>query len=860
MSNSSKKGVVYIQGNEALHLAEFSTVNGKICADTIRARWSFIIINKKETEDLCADEKDKEKILETVVNKYSSYLIDAIKKESQPNNQVLRYPYLTGSKEIVIKNKLVKLQSAPLYSSKSYGTILKDKEYDYAYANELPKDKKVADKNKTTSTLDYTRQSSQKILDREEYKKDKSYSKKEENSSHIIISMPYVYNIKKGSQIEELEAIVYENRISASYMPEVIVEYGVFYDGTNNNMYNVDFYRNYKKFLEKPCKDIIDSKERKPKPLSNIEDYKTIQEYIAAEANPEKNQIIMTMLQKQILDHDIRYFDKKSKKIDKYDDSYFWQAKISDHAEKVFDYLLDVKNDDEDKLASNSEQNKFLYKKILPNDHGDGSFTNGETNISRLYKLYNGDDLKTKTDVPAVTRFKVYASGSGTNDVFEKEDYESDSIIGLGLGIGDTGVKAHIIYTCQKIAEQLRTASIFNIDELILDTFGFSRGATSARHFVCSIVDNYEITKEKSKRKYTLDTKDKKDKKDIFSAFFEKDNGLYTRVGNKVYFNPLRVDIKEVTIKSGKKEKIIKNPYYKKEKINMESISFRFVGIYDTVTHYGVKQSNDSEDLNIDFAKDGNDEKFGHVTHIMAKDEFRYNFYVYSIFKEYPNKNTKENLEEHVLPGAHADVGGGYNISSELTYLGQVIGNKKTVENKIISWNKKFNWLEETKAELINNRTYLTKEYFDKKDKKDTKEDGFYYTYQDMSKLNISSFYRIYMYKKNVSNKYEFVTLRFMYEKARKKEDNFEKVPLSSPKKKGNYPFSGDSTLVKVYNKLIGLQNPEDDVNTYKVFKDNYIHHSSRVGDFVNKPSMENKRIFYGERIVYGSTGKNFTK
>ena len=855
MSNSSKKGVVYIQGNKGLHLAEFSTIDGRICADTIRARWSFIIINKKETEDLCADEKDKNKILETVVNKYSSYLKDAIKKESFPNNQTLRYPYLIGSKEVVIKNKLVKLQSAPLYSSKSYGSILKDKEYDYAYANELPKDKKINDKNKTTSSLDYTRQSAQKVLDTEEYKTGKSYSNKEQNSSYIIISMPYVYNIKKGSQIEELEAILYEDRISASYMPEVIVEYGVFYDGTNNNMYNVDFYRNFKKFLEEPCRFIINSRDEELLPKNADKDYETIQEYIAAEPNPRKSQVIMTMLQKQILNHNIRYFDKKSKESDEYDDSIFWQTKISNHAEKVFNYLIDVKNDDEDKLASNSEQNKFLYNKILPNDHGGGSFTNGETNISRLYKLYNGDDLKTKTDVPAVTRFKVYASGSGTNDVFEKEDYESDSIIGLGLGIGDTGVKAHIIYTCQKIAEQLRKASIFNVDELILDTFGFSRGATSARHFVCSIVDNYEITQEKDKRKYTLDTKDKKD---IFSVFFEKEDGLYTRVGNKVYFNPLRVDIKEVTIKSGKKEKIVKNPYYKKEKIYIETISFRFVGIYDTVTHYGVKQSNDSEDLNIDFAKNENDKKFGHVTHIMAKDEFRYNFDAYSIFEEYPNKNTKVNLEEHIIPGAHADVGGGYNISSELTYLGQIVGDSKTVENKIIVWNKKFNWLEESNPILISNRSYLTKEYFDKKD--NDKKDGFYYTYQDMSKLNIPSFYRIYMYKKNVSNKYEYVSLRFMYDKAIKKDDNLEKVPLASPNKKENYPFSDDSILVKVYKKLIGLQNPEDDMNTYKVFKDNYIHHSSRVGDFVNKPSMENKRIFYGQRIVYGSTGTNFTK
>lgn len=850
MSNSCKKGAVYFNYNEALHLAEFLTIDGKPCGDTNRTRWAFIIINKKESEELSSKEDSKQEVLENVVDKYSSHLLKALKKESTPNNQALIFSNLKGSNEIEVGKKLIRTQSASLYGSKSYGTVLKDKKYTHAYNNELPENKKINEKDKTTSTLDYTRQSTQEVLNKEQMRNKKDISKKE-NSSYIIISMPYVYNYKKGSN-EELEITIYENRISASYMPEVKVEYGIFFDGTNNNMYNIDFYRNYKKFLEEPCAYIIEAKKDLPRPKPTEKDYETIQEYIAAEANPKKSQIIMNMLQKQILSSKIRYFDKKSKEIDEYDDSTFWQAKISNHAKKIFDYLLDVKNDDEDKLGQDSEQNKFLYKEILPNDDGDGSFTNGETNINRLYKLYNGNDIKTKTDLAPVTRFKVYASGSGTSDVFKNEHYKSDSLIGLGLGIGDTGVKAHIIYTCQKIAKQLRIASIFNIDELILDTFGFSRGAASARHFVCSIVDKYKITKEKDKRKYTLDTKDKED---IFSCFFEKEKGLYTRVGNKVYFNPLRVDKEQVTIKKGETQEIVKNPYYKEEQINIESISFRFVGIYDTVTHYGVKQSNDHEDLNIDFSKDGNDKKFGHVAHIMAEDEYRYNFDTYSIFKKNYNNhfniNDNQNLEEFIIPGAHADVGGGYNEEPELIYLGSSTSSMTIVKKRINSWNSKYSWLSD-----INPKEITTKLFLNKKDLKD-KKDGFYITFQDMSKHNVNSFYHIYMYKKMVSNKYEHVCLKLMYDKATKDKDNLEFVPLTSP----TSDYKIDKKLTKVYNKLISLQKVSDDKEVYLELKEDYIHHSSQISDLVNKPSMENKSKmdFYGKRVIYGVTGDIFT-
>ncbi len=105
--------------------------------------------------------------------------------------------------------------------------------------------------------------------------------------------------------------------------------------------------------------------------------------------------------------------------------------------------------------------------------------------------------------------------------------------------------------------------------------------------------------------------------------------------------------------------------------------------------------------------------KLGHVVHIMAEDEYRYNFDTYSIFNTNYNNhfttNNTGNLEEFTIPGAHADVGGGYNEEAELVYLGRTNSSLSAVKNKIILWNKKFNWLKEELIKEIQNKVFLKK-------------------------------------------------------------------------------------------------------------------------------------------------------
>ncbi len=95
-----------------------------------------------------------------------------------------------------------------------------------------------------------------------------------------------------------------------------------------------------------------------------------------------------------------------------------------------------------------------------------------------------------------------------------------------------------------------------------------------------------------------------------------------------------------------------------------------------------------------------------------------------------------------------------------------------------------------------------------------------------------------------------------MHFKATHDKDSLEEVPLSSPSR----IYSFDGILTSVYNKLIGLQKISDDKELYAELKDDYIHHSSQIADFVNKPSMKDKSkmYFYGKRVVYGVTGDLF--
>ena len=911
MSNDITKGNAFHKEGEVVHLNEFCTKENEAIEEDIKTRIAYMVISNEDIKELLDSNNDKQTILNKVIEEYKPYLIKAVEKESTENNKPLIFDDLRGVNEEIIDKKLVNLCTTQLYNSKSYGSVLKAKKYHHAYKKVLEKNLKENLEKKSTSALTFTKDSCNEIIKKEVNKTSKK--PKEDEQAYIVLSMPYVYNIKDDSKTKELELISYEEKIIASFMPELIVEYGVFFDGTNNNIYNIDFYKNFKKFLKEPAKDIEDGLNENDefgKPKLKDRKQGTIEEYILSTDNPEFTNETKKIIINQMKNASIRYFDNKSVFIVGKDEI-LTTKKAEKDSKKVFDYLLDVKNSKKD--AQEKTISDYIIKEILPDDNEDSSFTNGETNISRLYELYDGDDVKKNVDALPNTRFKLYESGSGTFNPFIQKDYEDDSVVGLGLGMGESGVIAHCLYSCIKMVEQLRKDSITYMDELVLDVFGFSRGSTSARHFICTLLKNTQLVKNE-KREYTIKTKDSKD---IFYEFFGS-NG-YIRIGSKTIFNPLRTDIEYINPNNNNHR--VYNPFYKEKEITIESISFRFAGLFDTVTHYGIMQSNDSDDLNINFFENDNNKKVGHVVHLMADDEFRYNFEAYSIFtninKHYYKESTEKRedggarFEEFYVPGAHADVGGGYNEENELVYLGDFIIEEKKLPDylrkNIQKWNNKYNWLKnnaliqkdskkeikemeekqkERESEIEKLKKELEKENKSKNEKEKLKDDieklenkeGFYYYIKNVYNLNTREdiwgnssnweyHLHLYMYKPKVSNKYEHVAMRLMYDKAiyvdsktqKNRKDEFEMVPFG----KFDHSFKNDETLKETYKALKEHKVlKKENTKIYKELKNNYLHHSSQVGNFVNKPSNEKKDEYelYGKRVIYSTEGKEFTR
>ncbi|PLY43213.1 type VI secretion system tube protein Hcp, partial [Lelliottia sp. F159] len=225
---------------------------------------------------------------------------------------------------------------------------------------------------------------------------------------------------------------------------------------------------------------------------------------------------------------------------------------------------------------------------------GATSYTGGYTNIHWLNTLY-------KTDLPIESgqaQAAIYVEGIGT------EAGRPDSMIGLSLGVADTGVIAktdlavkQIAGTLKKFFDDMREfASVpsLKVTEFQFDIFGFSRGAAAARHFANRI-----------------QTEDR----DIINAI---------RYGMN--------DVEYAGAPAGKT---------------------RFIGIFDTVAAIGTPQNGlnphtaNTGDVNI-VLRPGVAEK---VFHITAQHECRFNFALNSVQPAWP---------ELALPGAHSDIGGGY--------------------------------------------------------------------------------------------------------------------------------------------------------------------------------------------------------
>lgn len=224
-----------------------------------------------------------------------------------------------------------------------------------------------------------------------------------------------------------------------------------------------------------------------------------------------------------------------------------------------------------------------------------GSYANAVTNVAKLWDLYPESELESEGVI--TYRRSVYAPGAGT-----KTD-DNDVLYGAATGMGETGVIQQVNHAFSQLALRLREDLQGRaIDRMILDFFGFSRGAAAARHAA------HEINLGKS--------------------------GLLAKI-------------------------LLENGI-----LWPEHVEIRFVGVFDSVAAIVNPVAGDllaHNDRNRPVKLYLDSDKVGQAVHLTAAHEHRKNFALNSLRNR--DGSLPTNFREIVLPGVHSDIGGGYGDS-----------------------------------------------------------------------------------------------------------------------------------------------------------------------------------------------------
>lgn len=417
---------------------------------------------------------------------------------------------------------------------------------------------------------------------------------------------------------------------------EVNLNFGVFFDGTNNNkvqsMLALDRRRSvfFKKYKNKLTKLHAGAKNINDFTREELEEAKigTIDELDNVFGFSDK---IDLSIEKSIASDNSNEY-RYASSAEKYDghDKKGIRGKIT----KFF--FDDATREKLNRTAGNRKDKFVIFSQLPSVSTSQGS---GYTNIAVLNSLYETsetrkDDESTK---PLDLYFSIYIEGSGANEeinVVKQLVNLPGSIVGLGFGVDSTGV----VQKCRKAIQRVKNIyKSYEVRENIMlincffDVFGFSRGATTARCFT-----------------YILNPK-------------KIDGYVDGKIGKRICGNDSFL-LDKNTNKLGSK-------------------NVRTLGLFDTVASIGIlregtayilgdkglkmskkKELSDADsifhDTNVDDFGLHSTDQAERVLQICALDEFRKNFALVDIESSLKVGNGCEVY----IPGCHTDIGGGSSM------------------------------------------------------------------------------------------------------------------------------------------------------------------------------------------------------
>jgi uncharacterized protein (DUF2235 family) len=243
------------------------------------------------------------------------------------------------------------------------------------------------------------------------------------------------------------------------------------------------------------------------------------------------------------------------------------------------------------------------------------------TNVAKLYLSYQ----ETSTS-------RIYVEGVGTKAVSGSDGQfvQDTSLFGLGMGLGPYGGEARLKEARDRVwgALQKYHAEYGQAEKVIVDVFGFSRGAMLARHFVNMVRAGLP---------------------DLTQSPVSGQSRIFP-------------DLREAETTSAPPSPFAFAPEGQPLYPRLEAeVRVRFLGIFDSVGSFYWPGNNDEGFINGNLAEGSAD----FVYHPVASDEIRHNFPLTSIAP-----GLSAGFEE-TLFGVHSDIGGGYGKEPERFFLGQ---------------------------------------------------------------------------------------------------------------------------------------------------------------------------------------------